>query len=53
MKKQAFPRICLPLVAGGTVLLNNLLLFAAILLVFMMLGHAPGLRLPGFRSSWR
>ncbi|KLD73496.1 ABC transporter permease [Xanthomonas hyacinthi] len=42
MKKQAFPRICLPLVAGGTVFVNNLLLFVAILLVFAALGHSPG-----------
>ncbi len=44
MKKMAFPRICLPLVAGGTVLVNNLLLFAAILAVFAILGHYPGIQ---------
>lgn len=42
MKKMAFPRICLPLVAGGTVLVNNLLLLLAILGVFAVLGHYPG-----------
>lgn len=42
MKKMAFPRICLPLIAAGTVLLNNLLLFMAILVVFAALGHMPG-----------
>lgn len=43
MKKMAFPRICLPLIAGGTVLVNNLLLLVAILGVFAVLGHAPGI----------
>lgn len=42
MKKQAFPRICLPLVAGGVVLVNNVLLLLAILAVFALLGHSPG-----------
>ena len=42
MKKMAFPRICLPLIAVGSVLINNALLFAAILVVFMALGHVPG-----------
>ncbi|WDS35633.1 ABC transporter permease [Pseudoxanthomonas sp.] len=42
MKKMAFPRICLPFIAGGTMLVNNLLLLAAILLVFAVLGHVPG-----------
>ncbi|AAM39916.1 ABC transporter permease [Xanthomonas campestris pv. raphani] len=42
MKKQAFPRICLPLIAGGTVMVNNLLLFLAIIVVFAILGHSLG-----------
>lgn len=42
MKKMAFPRICLPLIASGAVLLNNALLFVAILAVFAALGHIPG-----------
>lgn len=41
MKKMAFPRICLPLIAAGTMLVNNLLLLAAVLLVFAVLGHFP------------
>lgn len=41
MKKMAFPRICLPLVASGTVLVNNFLLLVAILAVFAILGHYP------------
>lgn len=45
MKKMAFPRICLPLIAAGTVLVNNMLLLLAILLVFAVLGHMPGLHI--------
>ncbi len=41
MKKMAFPRICLPLIAGGTMLVNNLLLLVAIFAVFAVLGHYP------------
>jgi lipopolysaccharide transport system permease protein len=42
LKKIAFPRICLPLIAAGSVLLNNVLLFLAIIVVFGLLGHVPG-----------
>lgn len=42
MKKMAFPRICLPLIAAGTLLVNNLLLVVAIFAVFAALGHYPG-----------
>lgn len=45
MKKMVFPRICLPLIVIGTALLNNLFLFAAGLLVFIILGHVPGANL--------
>lgn len=41
MKKMAFPRICLPLIAAGTVLVNNVLLLVAIFAVFALLGHVP------------
>jgi lipopolysaccharide transport system permease protein len=41
MKKMAFPRICLPFIAGGTMLVNNLLLLVAILAVFAVMGHVP------------
>jgi len=41
MKKMAFPRICLPLIAAGTMLVNNVLLLAAIFAVFAALGHYP------------
>lgn len=41
MKKMAFPRICLPLVAAGAMLVNNLLLLIAVFVVFAALGHVP------------
>lgn len=41
MKKVAFPRICLPFIAAGSMAINNLLLVAAIFLVFAVLGHYP------------
>jgi len=43
IKKLSFPKITLPIVVVGTALVNNILLFAAILLVFGLLGHTPGL----------
>lgn len=42
MRKIAFPRICLPIIAAGTALVNNLLLAVAIFCVFAVLGHFPG-----------
>jgi lipopolysaccharide transport system permease protein len=42
LKKMMFPRICLPLIVSGSALINSLLLFVAILLVFALLGHHPG-----------
>lgn len=41
MKKMAFPRICLPLIAGGSMLVNNVLLMLAVFAVFAALGHIP------------
>lgn len=43
LKKLVFPRICLPLTVIGSALINNLLLFAAILVIFGVLGHVPGI----------
>ncbi|MEW6765800.1 MAG: ABC transporter permease [Pseudomonadota bacterium] len=43
IKKMAFPRIALPLIVTGSALINNLLLFTAILVVFSLLGHFPTL----------
>jgi lipopolysaccharide transport system permease protein len=42
LKKVVFPRICLPLIVSGSALVNNFLLFIAILGVFALLGHRPG-----------
>lgn len=41
MKKMAFPRLCLPIIAAGTMLVNNVLLSIAIFTVFAALGHFP------------
>jgi lipopolysaccharide transport system permease protein len=42
MKKIAFPRICLPIIVGGSALLNHVLLIGATLAVFLFMGHVPG-----------
>lgn len=42
LKKMAFPRICLPFIAAGTMLANNLMLLVAIFAVFAILGYFPG-----------
>jgi lipopolysaccharide transport system permease protein len=42
MKKVAFPRVCLPFICAGGMLINNLLLLTAIFAVFAVLGHMPG-----------
>jgi len=41
MKKIYFPRITLPLILVGSTLLNNILLFLSILIIFALLGHFP------------
>ena len=41
MKKMRFPRIALPVIVIGSCLLNNLLLFVAVLVVFALLGQMP------------
>jgi lipopolysaccharide transport system permease protein len=43
LKKIAFPRLCLPLIVGGSALLNHLLLLTAIAIVFLFFGHYPNL----------
>lgn len=43
MKKIVFPRMCLPLVVSGSALVNNLLLLAATLLIYVLIGHEPAL----------
>lgn len=39
MKKMSFPRITLPTIVVGSCLLNNVLLFIAMLVIFALLGH--------------
>lgn len=48
MKKITFPRIALPLIVLGSCIVNNLLLFAAILAICVLLGHFPGSALAWF-----
>jgi lipopolysaccharide transport system permease protein len=43
LKKIAFPRLCLPVIVGGSALLNHVLLLAAIAFVFLFFGHYPNL----------
>jgi lipopolysaccharide transport system permease protein len=45
LKKIVFPRISLPLIVTGTALFNNLLLFLAIVLIFGLLDHLPGIQI--------
>lgn len=47
MKKMRFPRIALPVIVLGSCLLNNLLLFVAVLVVFAALGQ-----MPSFEMLW-
>lgn len=42
LKKLSFPKIALPIIVSGGCLVNNLLLLAAILVIFGILGHFPG-----------
>lgn len=42
MKKISFPRLCLPVIVGGTALINHLLLLVALFVIFIFLGHVPG-----------
>lgn len=43
MKKMLFPRICLPLIVSGSVMLNCFLLFICIVVIFSVLGNPPNL----------
>jgi lipopolysaccharide transport system permease protein len=45
IKKLAFPKITLPLIVVGSALVNNILLFCAIIVIFGLLGHWPGINL--------
>lgn len=41
MKKIMFPRVCLPIIVAGSALVNNVLLLAAAIGVFLLVGHMP------------
>lgn len=41
MKKMKFPRITLPAITIGSALLNNILLFSALLAIYAVLSHPP------------
>jgi lipopolysaccharide transport system permease protein len=41
LKKIAFPRLCLPLIVGGSALLNHVILLTAMAVVFLFFGHLP------------
>jgi lipopolysaccharide transport system permease protein len=43
LKKISFPRLCLPLIVGGSALLNHVLLLGAMFIIFLFLGHMPTL----------
>lgn len=45
LKKLFFPKIALLFIVSGGALINHLLLLAAILIIFSLLGHLPGLTL--------
>lgn len=41
IKKLSFPRLSLPLIAAGSTLVTNVLLFVAMFVVFTLMGHWP------------
>jgi len=43
LKKMRIPKATLPLITAGTVLINNMVLFVAIVVIFSFLGHLPTL----------
>lgn len=45
LKKMVVPKITLPMITLGAALVNNLLLFLAILVIFALLGHWPNMTL--------
>lgn len=45
MKKMNFPKITLPIIALGSSMLNNVLLFIAMMVIFVLLGHGFSLAL--------
>ena len=45
LKKMVFPKICLPLIITGSVLINNVLMLISIMIIFAVLGHYPGINM--------
>jgi len=45
IKKAMFPKVVLPAIAVGTALLDNIMLFLSILLIFAVLGHVPNVNI--------
>lgn len=45
IKKAMFPKVVLPAIVVGTCLLDNILLLVAILFIFALLGHMPGVQI--------
>ena len=43
LRKIAFPRLCLPVIVGGSALVNHLFLLVALLIVSVLLGHPLGI----------
>lgn len=43
IKKAMFPKIVLPAITVGSCLLDNIMLFIAILIIFVLVGHVPGI----------
>ncbi len=41
LKKIAFPRLCLPMIVGGSAIINHFLLLIAISVVFLFFNHYP------------
>lgn len=44
IKKVAFPKLVLPIITAGSILVNNLVLLFAIFIVFAFLDHFPGIQ---------
>lgn len=42
LKKIMFPKVALPLIVYGVAAINNIILFCAIVLAYLMMGHWPG-----------
>jgi len=52
LKKMAFPKLALPLIAIGNALVNSALMLLIMFVVFFFLGHIPFHALPGFFLSF-